>query len=79
MNKDQPATPFHHAIGRHRRIDAAGNQRNEPATRAHGQPAGAGNFLESEESVARKYFHRDGKLGIGKINPRSGLLFNRGA
>ena len=62
MNEDEPAASLHHAISRDRGVDAAGNQRHEPAAGADGQAAGAGDFVKTEECVARKYFDGDGKL-----------------
>ena len=78
MDEDQATTPLHHAIGRHRGIDAAGDQRHDSAARSYGETAGALNSIKTEKGIARQNFHCNGKFRIREIHTGSGSFLNWG-
>ncbi len=64
MDKIHAAAAFHQAIGGHRRIQTAGEQGDQPATNAIGQPARAGVFVEVDQGLTRDQFHMNIELGM---------------
>src|ERR1044072_7302852 len=68
VNKDYPATALHQPISRHRRINAARDQRGDASARPDRQTAGSSNFSETEKGVVRQNFHGHGKFGMLQID-----------
>ena len=78
VHEDHATAPLHEPPRRHRRVDAAGEQRRHRAARAHRQPARARPAVAVDEGLARQHLDVDVQLGMLEARRASGAARARG-
>ena len=79
MHEEHPAAALHHAPRRHRRVDAAREQRRHCTGGADGQPAGAFDTVERDIGLRRQHLDVDHLVGVLEIHARGHARHDEGA